>query len=115
MQARVKLTTLDTKGVGTTTCPIFVLFEKQNPLTRLRKDVATRAASRATTDDDGVQIVGDEMWSELTRSDGTKFDVATWPVADPGVECRQSETEHQRPVWNVKCQWRSKRSEKRRR
>ena len=37
MQARVKLTTLDAKGVSTTTCPIFVLFEKQNPLTRLRK------------------------------------------------------------------------------
>ena len=94
MQARIPFTTLDAKGVGTAACPIFVLFEKQNALTGLRKDVATRAASRSTTDDDGVQILGDEMRSELTRSDGTKFDVATWPVADPGVECRQSETEH---------------------
>lgn len=114
MQTRVPLTAFDAKGVGTATSPIFVLLEKQNTLTRLRKDVATRAPSRTTTDDDGVQIVGDEMWIKLTRSDGTKFDVTAWPVADPGVECHQSETEHQRPVWNVKCQWR-KRGEKRRR
>ena len=59
VQARIPLTTLDAKGVGATPCSIFVLFEKQNALTRLRKDVATRAPSRTTADDDGVQIVGD--------------------------------------------------------